>query len=213
MTRINAPHNASYAYKPASDKQKLIIRDTVAEITAISPELGNELKATIQEAAAKGTLTGGWEGGASKTIDTLFSTLRSLKAQAPAIVTVPAGRYAIKGQDGSIDFYQVDRPTQGKWAGYTFIKLLVGSVGSFNEIRQSKASSASILAKIEDMGAEVSARLFGQATQTCGHCSSPLSTPQSRCSGYGETCASKHGYWYASKAEGLAWDAEHLASC
>src|SRR5882762_5721631 len=44
----------------------------------------------------------------------------------PAIVkaaTVPDGRYAIDHSNGVVKFYVVNTPTEGKWAGYTFVKV------------------------------------------------------------------------------------------
>jgi hypothetical protein len=116
---------------------------------------------------------------------------------------VPAGRYAVYGDDGTVDFYQVDKPEQGRWVGHTFVKLLIGAPGSFNEQRFDKTTAATILRKIETSGVENSARLFGQKTEHCGNCMSPLTQPQSRAAGYGGTCAGKHGYWYPSLAEAL----------
>jgi hypothetical protein len=143
---------------------------------------------------------------ASKVIDALLSAPRKVVMADPADPTtkVAPGRYAVYGQDGTVDFYQIDRPTQGKWEGYTFIKLLVGSVGDFSETAVRGAAARTVAQKILDAGVEESARLFGQKTRHCGHCSSPLSNPQSRAAGYGDTCASKHGYWYPTLAEALA---------
>jgi hypothetical protein len=142
---------------------------------------------------------------ASKVIDTLLSAPRKPVVVDPSdpLTKVAAGRYAVNGQDGTVDFYQIDRPTQGKWAGYTFVKLLVGSVGDFSETAVRGAAARTVAQKILDAGMEESARLFGQKTRHCGHCSSPLTNPQSRAAGYGDTCASKHGYWYPSLNEAL----------
>lgn len=115
---------------------------------------------------------------------------------------VPAGRYALPGTDGLVRFYKVDRPTEGRWKGYTFVKLLLGAPGHWREERINRSVESSVLATIAK-DPEGQARLFGRKTRTCGHCSSPLSDPQSRVAGYGETCAGNHGYWYPTKAEAL----------
>src|SRR3546814_15197455 len=46
---------------------------------------------------------------------------------------VPAGRYALLGDDEIWRFYQVDRPTEGKWKGYTFTKQLFGAPGGYRQ--------------------------------------------------------------------------------
>lgn len=125
-----------------------------------------------------------------------------LKATDSTIPAIAAGRYAVRGADNTIDFYKVDKPEKGKWAGYTFVKQLIGSVGDWSERYLNKGQSAAILAKI-GLNPEESARLFGQTAKACGNCLSPLSDPQSRAAGYGEHCASKHGYWYPTRKEAL----------
>jgi hypothetical protein len=128
----------------------------------------------------------------------------ALTPSAPNIVTeVPAGRFAVRGADNTVDFYQIDRPTKGNYAGNVYVMLLIGSPGDFAEQRMSRTASVTILAKIEAAGIEESARLFGEKTKHCGHCMSELSVTRSRASGYGPVCASKHGYWYATEDEAL----------
>lgn len=139
----------------------------------------------------------------SRWIDALKAQPRDVSELSHAQPQVPAGRYAVYGDDGTVDFYEVDKPEQGQWAGWTFVKLLTGAPGAFNERRFSQAQAQTILKKIEHVGAENAARLFGQKTEHCGNCMSPLTQPQSRAAGYGGTCAGNHGYWYPSPAEAL----------
>lgn len=126
------------------------------------------------------------------------------KAAPIELPEVPAGRFAIVGGDGTVDFYQIDRPDKGKWKDYIFLSLLLGSTDGFNRsaIKNPKAK-ATIMGKIQAAGIEESARLFGQKTNRCGHCLADLTNPQSRAAGYGGTCAAKHGYWYPSESEAL----------
>lgn len=115
---------------------------------------------------------------------------------------IPAGKYALKRQDGQIVFYQVDRPEEGKWRGYTFTKRLVGGVGHWMTYPVQRQERDGIERAIA-VDREGAARLFGLTAEACSHCSSPLSIPQSRAAGYGEKCAAKHGYWYPTLAEAL----------
>jgi len=131
-----------------------------------------------------------------------------LPRQAPTVVGpslqagVPAGRYAVQGSDRTVDFYKVDHGS-GRWAGFVFASLLIGAPGDFAEQRLSKAATATLLERIRVAGVEDSARLYGEKTKSCGSCGADLSDPQSRAAGYGEKCASNHGYWYPTRAEAL----------
>lgn len=193
----------------ASDKQHHLIKSIITEISQSDRDLAVALWSTAREADALGKLTNGRGGGASTMIDELFAIRRTLSTVVLS-TSLPEGRYAIKGQDGSIDLYQVDRPTTGTYAGNIYVKLLVGAPGSFNEVRQSTPNAKSILARIEELGAEASAKLYGAVTRTCGVCSADLSNNRSLASNVGETCATKHGWYYATKAEGEAWAAANL---
>ena len=117
---------------------------------------------------------------------------------------VPEGKYAVENNEGIIQFWEIDKPTQGKWAGRTFINMLVGSPGSWRTLRQTPRvtrNEAMEKIKADPAGA---ARLFGIKTRTCGRCSSPLSNIRSRAAGYGHHCANLVGWPYPSKAEAVA---------
>lgn len=132
------------------------------------------------------------------------------RSAAPA-PSVPEGRYAFATDEGHIAFAKVDTPTEGRWAGRTFVNLLIGSPGSFREQPMKGESGKTILRKIEAAGVRESAVLFGRKTKHCGRCLADLSRAQSRAAGYGATCAAKYGWYYPSKAEALAiLDEENL---
>jgi hypothetical protein len=116
---------------------------------------------------------------------------------------VPEGRYALQGKDGVVRFYQVEKPPDGRWKGYTFVKILIGSPGDWRKERLNRSVQPAILSAI---AADVAGalRLYGQKTEQCGACHSPLSTTRSRAAGYGEICAGKWGLWYPSEAEARA---------
>jgi hypothetical protein len=126
---------------------------------------------------------------------------------------IPAGAYALEESwstdtngDGAdegiaVQFYKVDRPTEGRWAGRTFVKALFGAPRNWREEKLNFSVQLAVANKINKIGAEECARLFGQKSECCGSCYSPLSKQQSRAAGYGETCAGNNGFWYPTLAE------------
>lgn len=106
---------------------------------------------------------------------------------------VPAGRYAVATDAGAVNelaFYKVDRPTTGKWAGFVFVKHIVGD----DEQRMSKAAGASILAKIAAVGAEAASAAYGHEIGECGVCGRQLTNDASRERGIGPICVAKMGW-------------------
>lgn len=106
---------------------------------------------------------------------------------------VPAGRYAVETEVGAINalaFYKVDRPTEGRWAGYVFVKLIVGG----DEQRLAKHMSNAVLSKINAVGAETAAARYGHEIGACGFCGITLTNDESRARGIGPICAAKHGW-------------------
>lgn len=111
----------------------------------------------------------------------------------PAVVPtpdVPAGRYAVDGEDGALKFYRVDRPTEGRWAGRTFVNVQASD--ELHPIRGRAAANA-ILAKIAVDPRTAMVR-YGHELGHCGYCGRTLTDPVSRERGIGPVCASKLGY-------------------
>lgn len=106
---------------------------------------------------------------------------------------VPAGRYAIVTEAGATNelaFYKVDRPDTGKWAGYVFVKMIVGDV----EQRMSRTAAAAVLAKIAEVGPETAMATYGHEIGECGMCGRMLTNDESRARGIGPVCAAKAGW-------------------
>jgi hypothetical protein len=111
----------------------------------------------------------------------------------PAAEVVPAGRYAVATEAGATNalaFYKVDRPTEGKWAGKVFVKLVV----SDEEQRLSFAATKAVLAKIAEVGAEQASAAYGHEIGECGVCGRTLTNDESRERGIGPICADKMGW-------------------
>lgn len=111
----------------------------------------------------------------------------------PSAEVVPAGRYAVATEAGAINtlaFYKVDRPTEGRWAGYVFVKHIV----SDDEQRMGRAAGEAILRKIAAVGAEAAMAAYGHEIGECGMCSRTLTNDESRERGIGPICAAKAGW-------------------
>lgn len=114
-------------------------------------------------------------------IDLLFTAPRK-----PAqVADVPEGRYALRNTDGSVTFWKVDRPTEGKWAGAVFCKQIVSDYEQRHPMSTQKAIMARIFADIEGAMA-----LYGQEIGRCGHCHRQL-TSDWRLRGIGPSCFRK----------------------
>lgn len=119
----------------------------------------------------------------------------SREADFQPLPDVPAGRYAVTGEDGTTDFYKVDRPTKGRWAGYTFVKLgLGGPHGEPRWERTSRANTRTILQKIAAAGPEEASKRYGHELGHCGICGRTLTNPESIALGIGPVCAGRVGW-------------------
>lgn len=122
---------------------------------------------------------------ASEWIDRLL-TLPEVKARLPLFQsTVPAGRYALEIND-AVKFYKVDRPEEGKWAGYVFVKIQAG--GELHPV--SREVRDKVLSLIEANPHEALIR-YGHELGHCGVCGRELTDETSRANGIGPVCASK----------------------
>lgn len=108
---------------------------------------------------------------------------------AATLPEIPEGRYAIE-EAGAVKFYKVDAPTQGKWAGYVFVKVLASDVEY--PIRD-KDSRKRIIDTIAIDPQAASAR-YGQEIGACGICGRTLTDEESRARGIGPICAGKNGW-------------------
>lgn len=160
---------------PATEKQVAFVRRLVEQKGADAPDYDALTKSQ-----------------ASAMIDDLLKRRddQATPKQAPANDAVPAGHYAVTGDDGTTDFYRVDRPTKGKWAGWTFVKLQV----SDDYRRVPQANTAAVLKKIEDAGPREAAIRYGHELGKCAVCNRTLTNNDSIEAGIGPVCASNNGW-------------------
>lgn len=104
---------------------------------------------------------------------------------------VPEGRYAVTGPDGATKFYRIDRPTEGRWAGYVFVKVQAGD--DLHNVRN-RGDRQRIFRQILADGIETAMLRYGKELGHCGHCGRTLTNPESLERGIGPVCASKMGF-------------------
>lgn len=113
---------------------------------------------------------------------------------------VPAGRYAVPGDDGELKFYHVDRPGSGQWAGWTFLKIRAG-----DELHPIKGMPTVrvILEKIITAGPDKAAIQYGQSIRQCCACGRGLTRRISRAMGIGPICNERLGWFPEVDANAL----------
>lgn len=104
-------------------------------------------------------------------------------------VSVPAGRYAVEIGE-TLAFVQVDRPEEGRWAGYTFVTRQLAD----DFVRVSRQQAAAILDAIAAVGPAEASKRYGREIGECGVCHRTLTNEDSRAAGIGPQCAKKIGW-------------------
>jgi hypothetical protein len=103
---------------------------------------------------------------------------------------IPAGRYAITGNEGHTVFVKIDIPTEGRWAGRIFVKVQAG-----DELhRTSRNMADALLGKIAAAGTKEAMFRYGREIGACGHCGRTLTNEESRAAGIGPVCRGKMGW-------------------
>jgi Family of unknown function (DUF6011) len=111
-----------------------------------------------------------------------------------AIWKLPTGqrRYAIPSLTGNndLDFFMVNRPVEGKWKNWTFVKRVVGGKPELNV--EGNRQIYKILAEIEK-DPETASATFGRELGICSKCGLHLTDAESRAAGRGPDCRAKYG--------------------
>lgn len=167
-----------------STPKQISFYDSLLNQIAASGEFSAEAIATAREAFPARTVA-----DASVVIDRAKKTADRIKAAAPVVaarakVTVPDGHYALV-VEGVVKFYSVNTPTEGKWAGYTF----VNAQASDDYHKVGREASARILAEIA-VDPLAAMKLYGIELGKCGHCGRAL-TSDWRKVGIGPICVKK----------------------
>lgn len=108
---------------------------------------------------------------------------------------VPTGRYALVWNEVSqgrvVKFYKINRPTEGKWAGYIFVDAQASD--EFYPVKN-KDSKADIMNRIA-ADPKAAAELYGKELGSCGICGRTLTDETSRAIGIGPVCRDR-SEWY-----------------
>lgn len=97
------------------------------------------------------------------------------------------GYYALE-INGTVKFFRVERPTEGKWAGRTFVKAQAS--GDFHKIERGPAFGIlTLIAQDPD----AAAALYGKTLFRCSSCHKLLTDPESIEAGRGPDCRKKLG--------------------
>lgn len=106
------------------------------------------------------------------------------------IVNIPEGHYAIEVAPDEWRFYQVDRPTDGRWAGFTFLKVQAGD--EFYPIKNLQ-ERAKVLTRIAEDPRRAAVD-YGKKIGRCWRCHRTLTDRESLEAGIGPICAGKVGW-------------------
>lgn len=125
------------------------------------------------------------------------TVIRNNPAPISAYLHLPAGYYATPSRTGNndYDFWRIDKPESGKWAGRIFVKRIVGGgtdgdmqTHQLDNMQQRLACEA-----IVGYGLEESRMLFATEMTRCTDCGRMLTDQESRDAGRGPTCRNKKG--------------------
>ena len=111
--------------------------------------------------------------------------------------SVPAGRYAVPGGDTRLKV-EIDRPDQGKWAGWIFVRDAAeyGDQRKYGSQRPGQKYIGKIVEQLRAIAADPKAAsvAYGRLTGTCGCCGRALEDEVSVANGIGPTCRKKLGW-------------------
>lgn len=192
-----APADVEAPALGATDKQREFVARLTADRAALYRGHGLDADAANVE-AADFTEHLADRRKTSALLDTMIASNKALRAElgaAPASKGAPqpvddviAGRYAVESpRDGALRFYLVERPTEGKWAGYVFVKVM----HSDDETNLGSRFAMDVLEEIHRVGPEACSIRYGREIKRCGVCGRTLTNEASRAAGIGPICSTK----------------------
>jgi Family of unknown function (DUF6011) len=103
---------------------------------------------------------------------------------------IPKGHYATDRLTGNndLDFWRVDKPTEGRWAGFVFVKRVIGGKP---DAPVKGTTRFKALSTIREADPEKAAIRYGQEIGRCWRCNRHLTDETSRALGIGPDCRSR----------------------
>jgi hypothetical protein len=149
--------------------------------------LGEDAAAEIRRAAVA------TRNGFASRSDVRDRRLGATDLRRPGAVDLAPGGYAIASRTGhnDLDFWWVDRPEEGKWAGWTFVERVIGGHENQRVSLGESVATLGLLAALSPVDAEEAQALFGQEIGRCYVCGRTLTDEASRAAGIGPVCASR----------------------
>lgn len=108
---------------------------------------------------------------------------------------VPQGHYAVINGSGEVTFLRIDRPDEGKWEGWVFVKVQVSD--DYQRIGAQRPQEPTYRGQWPALLAQViadpqeCAKRYGQAIGRCASCHRTLTNAESREYGIGPECRGK----------------------
>lgn len=186
-SEVPAEFKVTDAGPQMTERQEKFIRDLLKD-RVLTPEQ----MAAADEMLAKGLtrkLASAWIDRL-RALPLKNSRFARLSKGPDALPDVPQGRYAID-IDGTVKFYHIDKPTDGNWAGFTFVKVRASD--DLHPIKNIE-NKRTILQAITDQDPAKAARRFGLEIGKCGVCGRTLTDETSRAYGIGPICRDKTGW-------------------
>lgn len=110
------------------------------------------------------------------------------------LAKLPEGRYGVPGGDTRLKV-QVDRPSEGRWAGYVFIRdaAVYGQGRRYGSQRPGRLYEGDITDELRAILADVPAARarYGALTNQCSRCNRPLEDSDSVARGLGPYCVTQ----------------------
>jgi Family of unknown function (DUF6011) len=153
--------------------------DFLSSLAVVRPKWAKERK------IKKGEMT---KRQASELIQEALATPAE-RTRDETLPNVPEGYYAID-IDGTVKFYRVTRPTEGKWKGRLFVSVQASD--DFYSVKN-KEKILEILEAILDQGVKISQARYGKEIGRCGICNRTLTDEVSIARGIGPVCLGKWG--------------------
>jgi hypothetical protein len=117
-----------------------------------------------------------------------------VKVEGLDLSNLPAGHYGVPGNDSRLKV-QIDRPTEGDWTDWIFVKdgAVYGQGRKYGHQKPGQTYRGEIEAELRVILADPYEAMaeYGRLTETCGLCGRPLEHEDSVARGIGPVCARK----------------------